>query len=636
MGVFKGANRIDLMPRTPKRPVVLVGGLNGTGKTTILDAVRFALFGLRAKSIDRLADWVHRDCDDDTQAIVSLTIQRHVDGESHEFVVSRNWSRARPDPTLVVQRQGETDAFLTEHWAEQVQSFFPLEVARLFMFDGEQIRNLADPARTREILRSAIQNLLGLDLVEQLRRDLGLVRRRVAQENQTADGTSLRELESVCLEAVRELDSARQELGCVQGRLDRAENKLAEAQEQFEARGGPVAQERGLMEQQLEGHRQNIRGLEDELRQLIAGAWPYTLVHDQLTRMHNEWRQEREAAFNAKLARSAAARDRRLVKSLQAKLSPKSLEAVKAELKATRPKQTRAKKARLPDSEEFGRELEILIHHEIPDAKAGAEALAEQLRNERAESERIERALDAAPDIEGLAELTAELATRREAVESARRELDKARAGVEALERRQSEAESRLRKTWETRIKSLSQDHRSRRIAETLPQVEEVLQELQARLVNRRLDSLNGLILDCSRKLLRKESLIHAVRIDPASLELSLEGADGGVLRIDDLSAGERQLLATAILWALARASGRPLPTLIDTPLGRLDTTHRHRLAESYFPRASHQIILLSTNEEVVGEVFERLRPFVSHTWLLRHDDQTGVTRPKPGYWEEA
>ena len=57
----------------------------------------------------------------------------------------------------------------------------------------------------------------------------------------------------------------------------------------------------------------------------------------------------------------------------------------------------------------------------------------------------------------------------------------------------------------------------------------------------------------------------------------------------DSLSAGEKQIYAIAMLWSLARTSGRPLPVIIDTPLGRLDSDHRRLLVERYFPHASHQ-----------------------------------------------
>ena len=44
---------------------------------------------------------------------------------------------------------------------------------------------------------------------------------------------------------------------------------------------------------------------------------------------------------------------------------------------------------------------------------------------------------------------------------------------------------------------------------------------------------------------------------------------------------------------------------IIDTPLGRLDSDHRHRLIESYFPYASHQIVVLSTDTELDQQNFK-------------------------------
>jgi DNA sulfur modification protein DndD len=112
-----------------------------------------------------------------------------------------------------------------------------------------------------------------------------------------------------------------------------------------------------------------------------------------------------------------------------------------------------------------------------------------------------------------------------------------------------------------------------------------------------------------------------------------LYGRDAAALSPERLSAGERQLLAIALLWGLAKASGRPLPTAIDTPLGRLDTGHRTHLVERYLPFASHQVLLFSTDEEISGEYLERLRPWIGRTYHLTYDDTAGNTRVVPGYF---
>ena len=93
--------------------------------------------------------------------------------------------------------------------------------------------------------------------------------------------------------------------------------------------------------------------------------------------------------------------------------------------------------------------------------------------------------------------------------------------------------------------------------------------------------------------------LVHRIAIDTHSFSLSLYDLQGKLVPKHRLSAGEKQLLGIAFLWGLARISGHRLPIAIDTPLGRLDSSHRNNLVERYFPSASHQVILLSTDTEI-------------------------------------
>ncbi|MEG8027711.1 hypothetical protein [Sphingomonas aerolata] len=72
---------------------------------------------------------------------------------------------------------------------------------------------------------------------------------------------------------------------------------------------------------------------------------------------------------------------------------------------------------------------------------------------------------------------------------------------------------------------------------------------------------------------------------------------------------------------------------IVDTPLARLDTDHRNALVERYFPEASHQVIVLSTDTEVDEALLVRLAPNISHTYRLDYDPAKRATVVRNGYF---
>ncbi len=233
-----------------------------------------------------------------------------------------------------------------------------------------------------------------------------------------------------------------------------------------------------------------------------------------------------------------------------------------------------------------------------------------------------------------------EAASRREellaSIASAGEEISAMDNEIERLEReteRHGQTLSRLLEA-DARAEGLREDRR--RVLRHSALVRTTLGTFRKAVIVRHVRRIERLVLESYRQLLRKESPVTRLEIDLERFALTLYGRDGRALGTDRLSAGERQLLVIALLRGLAKTSGRPLPTAIDVPLGRLDAGHRTHLVERYFPFASHQVLLFSTDEEIVGSHLEKLRSFIGCSYRLDYDDASGSTRIEEGYFDGA
>jgi DNA sulfur modification protein DndD len=86
-------------------------------------------------------------------------------------------------------------------------------------------------------------------------------------------------------------------------------------------------------------------------------------------------------------------------------------------------------------------------------------------------------------------------------------------------------------------------------------------------------------------------------------------------------------------LLALAKTSGKPLPFMIDTPLARLDTSHRDNMIHKFFPYASHQVVIFSTDSEIDQQYYEKLKPYLSRSYAMEYLPGKGKTKQNDGYF---
>jgi DNA sulfur modification protein DndD len=174
------------------------------------------------------------------------------------------------------------------------------------------------------------------------------------------------------------------------------------------------------------------------------------------------------------------------------------------------------------------------------------------------------------------------------------------------------------------------------RMVRLAQRTQETMRAFLTRATAHKIDRLSELVSDSFRFLLTKQTLVRQVQIHPETFRIDLLDDKGATLPKSRLSEGEKQIFAIALLWGLARAAPRQLPAIIDTPMARLDSEHRKHLIERYFPNASHQVIILSTDTEIERADFEYLRPRMARSYFLRYDEQERRTVPESGYFSAA
>jgi DNA sulfur modification protein DndD len=166
--------------------------------------------------------------------------------------------------------------------------------------------------------------------------------------------------------------------------------------------------------------------------------------------------------------------------------------------------------------------------------------------------------------------------------------------------------------------------------------VQAALEDYAQALTAAKIDELREGVVRCFGELWRKGDLVRRIEIDPTAFTVTLFDRHDRVVPKKQLSAGEKQIYAISLLWGLAQASGRPLPMVIDTPLGRLDSEHRTHLIERYFPHASHQVVIFSTDTEIDRVYFRELAASISHAYHLRYDAAEARCVIEKGYFWSA
>ena len=647
--VFRGVHEIDLAPRINNQnettsPIILFGGLNGAGKTSILSAVRVALYGRvafgrnlsKAEYQKQLDELIHRGVGiSDNKSSIELVFSHSHNGVESEYKVTRAWEKGKKDKLILKQDNEE----LTQLNYDQCQSFLtelvPTGIADLFFFDGEKIADLAED-ESGQVLQTAVRRLLGIDVVERLRSDLAIyLKRHDAAAMPTNIQEQIKKLNKQRLGTENEAKILSHEADQSRGRIDSVAIEISNAEAELSSRGGAWASSREQEKAKLYALEAERNELQKILRNEIEGDLPFSFAPKTLKKLLIQLNDEKAAKQVASFNHELTSFMNELTVKLESDLGDSSsvVDTIEKCLAIRKSNQIKIAISLDIADREFTH-IESQIMEQSPASFIRFDNARQRLLEVEELIPALSENMSRAPEQE---QLEAQLEKIKELTSKRTQAILEHKEKTDEAKRKYRDAIELARK-----IQKLHDKHKVAFNAETslsnAQNAHIMLAEFSEQLTQVRVKQLEAEFIKSYQKLARKDDLKLSARINTTTFDVELIDDNDKAISRKALSAGEKQIYAISILEALGKTSGKKLPVIIDTPLGRLDSKHRDKLIEHYFPEASHQVIILSTDTEIDESYFNNnhFKDEISHAFEIEFDGATKSSCLKEGYfWEQ-
>lgn len=650
-GIYKGTHQMSLTDRVGERNITLVGGLNGRGKTTFHDAILIALYGKqalryinqKARSYDKLLiDHINKHAkNDETYVAVSLCLD-----DGTKLRIKKSWyaKGKKAKQLTMVEKNGIIDKYLGESWSYYIEEILPFGIARFFFFNNEKITQLADDT-SFEQLKSSIKSAIGVSTIEKAIEHTDEVIRRKKNALKSFEKSEeyigyqevevqIAEIDERIEEAVHHADSLEKHCGNLAEALEAKERE-------FWSSGGDLSRNRDAITLEMQLISSEVERIQEEILQLVTDSTtPLYLCKDLVVQSYeNELAYRNNSAKNNSKKLLDELKQEILLKLLHADLEPATFDLVQhivldviGELQ------------NIPETESTSFNLSsvsiMLYEHIVTKVFQTIVQKIHSLVNhadlQKSELNTLESHLSAADDKNYAIDLF-------EALRSLERE--KALADAEYLNQNENIGNlNRQRERLANRrlqlIKAITERENAHddnaRIVKYAAMSIEVLTEFKKRLQKDKVEKLAHAATSCFKELVGKNSLVSNIEINHDTLDVTIRDLDDNELLKDQLSAGEQQMFAISIVWALALTSGYKAPVIIDTPMARLDSSHRVNFVTKYLPAASSQVMVLSTDEEITGRYLELIRDNVLDYYTLLYREEAQCTSIVHGYFGEV
>lgn len=636
IGPYRGNNTIDLRPNDYQN-VILIGGENGAGKTTLLNAIKLGLFGSygfgfkndNSEYFKRVQSFINHDAkrNNENNFRIKLNFSVVENLEQTTYTLYRYWnfnsSKNLKESFEVISNGKHFSDYEKELFNSKLRDVMPPQLLDLCLFDGEEISRIVNEDLLSDYLKNLSRVVFNLDLFETLENDLE------TYSSQTLDLKKMESSEKELYELNVRVKEQKEKVYTLQTKLNLLESQKLEVQDEyqmlindFESYGGLVKKERDELLTKINKIEHLRKQNSEKIKNFVANLLPFFLLENLL--------EETKAQINAEEAF-------RLYKQLDDKLTETALDELLGSIvDVTEPSIKKNFRIQLLNFVKPDENI-IQIHGASPSESSQVETLANKISGDNVDS--ITALIE---DNKELLQHLQELKVKIK-INDSTTEFSDMLVKIEGHQKALLELESKIQEA------RLQLDHSLKALKETITAIEKIqgnlidsdktkssfmesqkiiafsrrFREVQ---LKKKLQQVQIEATTMLKRIFRKHDYISSIQIDSDTFNVALLDSHKEHIEKTTLSAGEKEILLISLIWAIFKCSGRKVPFIFDTLLGRLDKTHKGGVLKEFIPNSGKQAIILSTDSEIDEHHYNLLKDNIAKDYVLKFDVQRKET----------
>ena len=308
---YEGENEFDFVNQDQSKNIVLIGGKNGAGKTSLFTAIKIALYGplafgyvgANSHYIAKIKDCINSKAfqKDEVESEVQLTLSLMVERERKNYVVTRRWRfvNQKLEEKYSVEEEGR---FLEQqelsYFQNYLQGLIPPDLFEFFLFDGEEVGNIFSTSSYNSYIKNAIYTLCGIDIFEIIRKFTCSYSSKPSGE---VDKERYSQYEQLKLLA-EQLDDKKTSLGKrleeEKQKYEQLEVELFDLETAYKNAGGITQEEREKLAREFEEAEKLKTEASIKIKMFVEGLMPFFIVGEYANKITKQFSiQEKKETY---------------------------------------------------------------------------------------------------------------------------------------------------------------------------------------------------------------------------------------------------------------------------------------------------------------------------------------------------